>query len=261
MNTPSLRLYALFLLLYPSAFRTRYADEMLQTARLEYAKSPHRLRFTISLAFDSLNSLLREHLRAATTASPGYVAAFALFFSVLLLAVAVVNQQILRRSADSFPAFIARLASSSMPDAQSEAARKKVVARFLTAHTGMEISSPAFLNRPLVFVVFYDASGRALGGTATLHGTLPQPPHGIFNTIQQRGEYKVTWQPQPGIRVALTGRPMPNGGFVLAGQSLIPSDACTARFYSLLRWMWAFAMLACCFLALFTRKHTRNVTT
>jgi hypothetical protein len=264
MNPPSqprLRLYSLVLQLYPAAFRKRYADEMLETARLEYVKSPHPVRFAAALASDTLRSLVQEHLRAAKAASPGYVAAFALFFSMLLLAVAVITQQYLRRSADSQPTFVAKLVSSPMPDARSETVRAHIVAQILNPQGRWEISSRHFLNRPLTFAILYDASGRALGGNGTLRGALPQPPHGIFNVIQQRGEYKVTWQPQPGIRVALTGRPMPNGGFVLAGQSLLPSEARTARFYSFLRWIWAFAMLACCSLALFARKHTRNLTT
>jgi hypothetical protein len=127
---------------------------MLETARLEYTRSPHPLRFSASLAADTLGSLLREHLRAASFTRPGYVAAFALFFSLLLLSISVVNQQILRRRAESFPTAVAKFASSPVPDPHSEAIRENIVARFLTARSRLEISSPAFLNRPLTFVVF-----------------------------------------------------------------------------------------------------------
>jgi hypothetical protein len=259
MNTlsqPNLRLYALALQLYPAAFRARYAGEMLDTARHEYARSSNHLRFTAELASDTLRSILREHLRAASPTRPGYVAAFALFFSVLLLAVAVISQQYLRRRADGLPTFVAKLASTPM-DERSEPYRKIVVAHDL-AGPKQELSSPDWLNSAEIFTVLYDASGRALTGNATLHGTLPQPPPGIFDVIRSRGEDKVTWQPQPGIRVALTGLPMPNGGFVLAGQSLIPSEARNALLDRILRWMWAFAMLACCFLALFARRRARH---
>jgi hypothetical protein len=263
MNTlPRLRLYALALRLYPAAFRARYADEMLDTARHEYAHSPNPLRFTASLTADTLRGALREHLRAASPNRPAHVAAFALFFTFLLLTVSVVHQQILRRNADSFPTTVAKYSSSPVADPQAEAIRENIVARYRAADpTQIEISSKRFLNtpdRPSTFVVFYDASGRAIGGGATLHGALPQPPHGIFDVIRARGEDKVTWQPEPGIRVALTGRPMPNGGFVLSGQSLIPSEARTARLDRLLRWMWLFAMLACAFLALTSRRRARQ---
>ena len=50
----NLRLYALALRLYPASFRARYADEMLNTARHEYARSSNPLRYTASLAADTL---------------------------------------------------------------------------------------------------------------------------------------------------------------------------------------------------------------
>jgi len=258
MRTPRLRLYALALHLYPATFRARYADEMLDTARHEYARATNPRRFTISLAADTLRGALREHLRAASPTRPGYVAAFALFFTCLLLTVSVVHQQFLRRSADGLPGFIAGLVSSPPMDEQSESARQRIVADDLNSPK-QEISTPHWLNTDnQIFTVLYDPSGRPLTGNATLHGALPQPPHGIFDVIRTRGEDKVTWQPNPGIRVALTGRPLPNGGFVLAGQSLIPSEARTARLDRILRWMWLFAMLACLALVLFTptRKPT-----
>jgi hypothetical protein len=259
MNTlPRLRLYALALRLYPAAFRARYADEMLDTARHESARATHPLRFTASLAVDTLRSILREHLRAVSPTGPGYVAAFALFFTFLLLGVSVVNQQILRRRADREAAIVAKLVSYPWPN---EADRRRLAAHILTPEHTVELSSPTFLKRDnLVFAIFYDASGRALGGNATLHGALPQPPQGIFNVIRSQGEDKITWQPQPGIRLALFGLPMRYGGFVLSGKSLIPSEARTARLDSILRWMWAVAMLACAFLALSAKRHTRTPT-
>ena len=260
MNTqPNLRLYALALRLYPAAFRARYADEMLETARLEYARSPNPLRFTASLAADTLRGVLREHLRAASPTRPGYVAAFALVFSFLLLTVSVVSQQFLRRRADALPRFIANLVSSPPMDGLSEPSRKKIVADDLSTPT-QEITTPTWLNSTSVFTVVYDSSAHALTGNATLHGALPQPPIGIFNEIRDRGNDEVTWRPLPGVRVALSGRPMPNGGFVVTGQSLIPSEARTARFNRILRWIWLFAMLTCGLLALSARKQTRTPT-
>ncbi len=243
MNTPSLRLYALALHLYPATFRARYGNEMLDAARLEYARSSHPLRFTASLAADTLRGALREHLRAATPASPGYVAAFAFVFSVLLLLVSVVNQQILRRGADRQPAHLVHLVSTTG-------------ATTLLTEPKQEISSPDWLNSTRPFVVLYDPSGKAIAGNATYHGALPQPPHGIFNTIRSRREFRVTWQPAWPIRVALVGDALPNGGYVLAGQSLILSESREIHFHSILLWMWAFAMLACA--TILIASHTRR---
>jgi hypothetical protein len=255
MNTQAqrrLRLYALALHLYPAAFRARYAHEMLDAARLEYAKSPHPLCFAASLSSDTLRSLLREHLRAAAPARPGYIVAFALFFTFLLIGVSVVNQQILRRGADRQPAVLAEKITRTSPQDPSIAAT--------LAAPKQEISSPAWLRSSSPILLIYDASGQPVAGNALFHGTLPRLPHGVFNTIRDRREFRVTWQPRVGIRVALTGDVLPNGGFAVAGQSLILSESKEIRFHSILLWIWAFAMLACCFLALFARKRTRTPT-
>ncbi len=255
MNPPNLRLYALALHLYPTAFRARYAEEMLDTARREYARSPNHLRFTISLAADTLRGALREHLRAASPASPGYVVAFALFFTFLLLTVSVLHQQILRRAADAQPRAIANLISSPPPDGQSEPARNQIVAADRSTPR-QEITTPAWLHSNAVFTVLYNASAHAIAGNATLRGAFPQPPIGIFNEIRDRGNDEVTWRPLPGVRIALSGRPLPNGGFVVTGQSLLPSEARTASLDRILRWIWAFAMLTCAVILAVSRRRS-----
>jgi hypothetical protein len=245
-----LKLYKLSLHLYPRAFRHRYAEQLIDAARLQQSDSTSDLALAASLAWDTLRSALREHLRAASPTRPGYVAAFALFFTFLLMAVSVVNQQILRRGADHRPAFIAEFISRRSPQDPSVAAT--------LAAPKQEISSGSWLNSAVPIVLIYDASGQPLAGNAILHGTLPRLPHGIFNTIRDRREFRVTWQPRVGIRVALTGDVLPSGGFVVAGQSLIPVEAHYIGMLSILLWMWLFAMLACCALILFARKPTHN---
>jgi len=248
-----LRLYKLSLYLYPKAFRQRYAEQLIDAARLQQADSISDLRLTASLAWDTLRSAFREHARAASPARPGYVVAFALFFSFLLITLSVFNQQILRRGADRQPASIAEQISRTSPQDPSVAAT--------LAAPKQEISSEGWLKGASPIVLIYDTSGQPVAGNALLHGTLPRLPHGIFNTIRDRREFRVTWQPRVGIRVALTGNVLPSGGFVVAGQSLIATESAEIRFHSILLWMWAFAMLACCFLVLFSRRHTRNLTT
>ena len=243
-----LGLYKASLRLYPQTFRHRYAEQLIDAARLQQTDSTNDLALAASLLWDTLRSALREHLRAATPARPAYIAAFALFFTFLLIAVSVVNQQILRRAADSRPAFLAQFISRRSPQDPSVAAT--------LAAPKQDISSPSWLNSAAPIVFIYDASGEPVAGNAVLHGNLPRLPHGIFNTIRDRREYRVTWQPHVGIRVALTGDTLPSGGFVIAGQSLIASESAEIRFHSILLWMWAFAMLACCALVLSTRKPT-----
>ena len=69
------------------------------------------------------------------------------------------------------------------------------------------------------FVLVFDANGQVLASSATLHSQVPEYPIGVFDTVRTRGEYRVTWQPESGIRnatVAVAWR----GGFVVAGRSL-----------------------------------------
>ena len=72
------------------------------------------------------------------------------------------------------------------------------------------------------FVIFYDDQGRPVKGTGYLDQKLPAPPPGVFDFVRSYGIEKVTWQPQPGVRLASVIRRV-NGktpGFVLAARSL-----------------------------------------
>ena len=69
------------------------------------------------------------------------------------------------------------------------------------------------------FALVFDANGQLLASSATLHNQAPSFPVGVFDTVRMRGEDRVTWQPEAGVRnatVAVAWR----GGFVVAGRSL-----------------------------------------
>jgi hypothetical protein len=69
------------------------------------------------------------------------------------------------------------------------------------------------------FVLIFDADGHVVASSATLQSQIPEYPRGVFDTVRGRGEDRVTWQPEPGVReatVAVAWR----GGFVVAGRSL-----------------------------------------
>ncbi len=72
------------------------------------------------------------------------------------------------------------------------------------------------------YVVVYDASGKAIASSGLLHNQLPTLPSGIFDYVRQRGEDRITWQPEPGVRSAtvVTSYGGAQPGFVLAGRSL-----------------------------------------
>jgi len=72
------------------------------------------------------------------------------------------------------------------------------------------------------FLVVYSDTGEPLASSGLLNGTAPLLPAGIFDYTRQKGEDRVSWQPESGVRVAAVvvayGGSQP--GFVLAGRSL-----------------------------------------
>jgi hypothetical protein len=249
----ALDLYRLALGLYPSAFRERYAAEMLGSARQLAADAPNKSRFAAALAWDTFLSLVREHMRLASPLKPIFLFAFAVFFSVLLLAVSVFHQQVLRRGADRQPEQLATTLSEQLAHSDN---------RSLTLPgPTQDLGSRAWLGSNATFAAVYDASGQVVASNATFDSALPQPPRGIFSTIRARGLYKVTWQPQRGVRIALTGREISGGGFVLAGQSLLSAEARTARFDLFLKLMWAVLLLACGTILVLAKNQRRMRTT
>jgi hypothetical protein len=72
------------------------------------------------------------------------------------------------------------------------------------------------------FMVLYSDAGQPLASSGLLHGVIPLLPPGVLDHTRQNSEDRVSWQPEPGVRVAAVvvayGGAQP--GFVLAGRSL-----------------------------------------
>lgn len=73
------------------------------------------------------------------------------------------------------------------------------------------------------FVIVYGEDNRAISTTVTLHGDLPNLPIGVLDTTRAVGTDAVTWQPEPGLRMAVVTR-QAAGKVVVAGQSLTPFE-------------------------------------
>ena len=56
------------------------------------------------------------------------------------------------------------------------------------------------------FVAVYDGAGKPMESSASLYGTPPQPPKGVFDYSKANGYDTVTWQPNPNTRIALVVR-------------------------------------------------------
>jgi hypothetical protein len=124
-----------------------------------------------------------------------------------------------------------------------------------------EVVPPAAIDMatsPDAFVIVYDSSGRPLAGSATLDGQTPVPPTGVFHSARQSGLDKITWQPRPGVRSAISVVPYRNG-YVLSGRSLrIPEQQEDLLLRDVFL-AWLFALAACAALLyaallLFSRK-------
>jgi hypothetical protein len=72
------------------------------------------------------------------------------------------------------------------------------------------------------YLVVYNAYGTPVTGTGTLHGALPALPAGVFDVVRGKGEDRITWQPEMGVREAIVVVPVAGGagGFVMGGRSL-----------------------------------------
>ncbi len=76
------------------------------------------------------------------------------------------------------------------------------------------------------FIMVFDESGAVVASSAQLRGKVPEVPPGVLDVARLRGEDRVTWQPEYGVRMAtvtvrVRGGP---GGFVLAGHSLLEAE-------------------------------------
>lgn len=69
------------------------------------------------------------------------------------------------------------------------------------------------------FLAIFDGQGALLASNGSLGGRPPAPPIGVLRSAQATGRDAVTWQPQPGVRIALVAMPW-QGGTIVAGRSL-----------------------------------------
>lgn len=96
------------------------------------------------------------------------------------------------------------------------------------------------------FMIVYDDQGTALAATGLLHGQPPALPGGVLDYVRQKGEGRLSWQPEPGARFAAVvarvagARP----GFVLVARSLreIENRETTAQQLAAVGWVGALGL-------------------
>ena len=81
-----------------------------------------------------------------------------------------------------------------------------------------------------LFVMIFDAEKKLAGASAKIDGESPIPPSEAFDIAKQKGEYRFTWEPKDGVRIAAVLAPVDDKGYALAGKSLAEIDQ---RIYNL----------------------------
>jgi hypothetical protein len=100
------------------------------------------------------------------------------------------------------------------------------ISRALAAGQSLETLVPAdkvdIAQSLAPYLIVYDAQGKVLRSSASLHGQIPELPNGVLDATRQMGENRITWQPETGVRSAVVIAAVSGGqgGFVLAGRSL-----------------------------------------
>lgn len=91
------------------------------------------------------------------------------------------------------------------------------------------------------WVTIQNESGAVLASSGRLHGQLRSVPTGVLASVRHEGEERVTWQPEPGVRMAtaVVHAPGSPGLFVVAGRSLRESEERIGALGKLLLLAWA----------------------
>jgi hypothetical protein len=167
----------------------------------------------------------------------GWLAA-AVITTLIFGSVYVSLQQLGRRSADAAPAAAA-------------AAQVQLIGSEPPGAPRLELGPDS-----AVFIIVYGEDDKPTSGTVTLHGSLPVLPAGVLRAARTSGSDAVTWQPEPGLRMAVVARPAA-GKVVVAGQSLTPfenRDRMVLLFLSA-GWLGSLVVLATGYAAIAFRDH------
>jgi hypothetical protein len=123
-----------------------------------------------------------------------------------------------------------------------------------TTEPGLELTADSG-----VFVIVFGEDNKLTSTTVSLHGAPPDIPAGVLETARTLGSDVVTWQPEPGLRMAVVARQAP-GGVIVAGQSLTPfedSDRMTQLFLAA-GWLGSLVVLAGAYAATALARRRRD---
>lgn len=82
------------------------------------------------------------------------------------------------------------------------------------------------------FTILYGVDGKPVQSSGLLNGKIPQIPSGVLNYASKTGENRLTWAPQPDIRLATVIVPFKSqssDGFLVVARSLRETERRTVR--------------------------------
>ncbi|MFI5178828.1 MAG: hypothetical protein ACHQO8_09700 [Vicinamibacterales bacterium] len=90
------------------------------------------------------------------------------------------------------------------------------------------------------FVMVLDDGGAVVASSGAPGAPERAVPAGVLTFVREHGEERVTWQPDPGLRIAavVVRRGGSSPGFVLVGRSLRESEQRTSQFQQLVGLAW-----------------------
>ena len=106
------------------------------------------------------------------------------------------------------------------------------------------------------FITAVAEDGSIIASSARLHGQPRSVPDGVLKSVKANGEERVTWQPEPGVRMAtvVTRNPGPSGGYVIVGRSLAETEERIQKLGSLLFLGWAATLIGVLILVVFSES-------
>ncbi len=131
-----------------------------------------------------------------------------------------------------------------------------VVPAQLVPHGVAPVDAAASLSP---WIAVYDGSGTPLESSAVLDGKPPMPPQGEFALAASQGSNLPhnTWQPDPGVRIALVIVPVTSGAskgyFVAAGRNMREVEDREGQLGSFVGLAWLVLIIATFVTALFAR--------
>lgn len=106
------------------------------------------------------------------------------------------------------------------------------------------------------FITAVSDDGAIVASSARLHGQLRSVPEGVLKNVKANGEQRVTWQPEPGVRMAtvVVRNPASAGGYIVVGRSLSETESRIQQLGSLLFLGWAATLVGVLILVTFSES-------